>query len=202
MTGLICPRAFGAEQLFKLCDRPYPNFAWTVGTVGQKRPRRRSQRADEPVPVGWQVVVSVLELVGLSDIRGAITAAQRRKLTPTDVQQLVDRWRRLSRAHHATDSQVPPSKRATVGWLYRWITGASSPPSDDQLDAIESAATRAALNRERKSAKARQDTIDSIKHQTVIGCRRRGITDQAAIQDQMTAALQAAGFNDPKDWEW
>jgi hypothetical protein len=70
------------------------------------------------------VVVSALVDLGMSadGSQSAITAAQRRELTPGDVMSLVDRYRR----------DLPTTAGIHVGWLHRWITGRSRPPEPPQ----------------------------------------------------------------------
>jgi len=87
-------------------------------------PPPRDEATATAQPVGWVVVVSALVDLGMSvdGSQSAITAAQRRELTPGDVMSLVDRYRR----DLATTSGIH------VGWLHRWITGRSRPPEPPQ----------------------------------------------------------------------
>ena len=69
----------------------------------------------------WEVVVSDLIGVGMSEdgARGAVRAATGRQLTHAAVGELTEQYRELK----SRDTHV------TAGWLHRWISGRSSPPS-------------------------------------------------------------------------
>ncbi|TWU67278.1 hypothetical protein V7x_28520 [Crateriforma conspicua] len=89
------------------------------------RPRdvaRRNSPSAAGASTGWPVVVSVLKGLGMGACGRAVTAAQRRELTPSDVLRLVERWERL---------RARQPDQVTPGWLYRWITGDSAPPPDE-----------------------------------------------------------------------
>ncbi|QDV26724.1 helix-turn-helix domain-containing protein [Aureliella helgolandensis] len=84
------------------------------------------QRAEPQTDVRtWEVVVSELIELGLSETgaRQAAAAARNRGLTPDQAHELGETYRTRTRPGYA-------GKAPTVGWLYRWLTGQSTPEPD------------------------------------------------------------------------
>jgi hypothetical protein len=106
-------------QPYKEQPRTIPRIKKTHSLANAQE---RSSAPAEPTagPDPWKVVVSAFVGFGMSDTgaRKAVTSAQSRELTPEDAGRLIEHWERL-RAHRSD---------VTVGWLYRWMTGASNPP--------------------------------------------------------------------------
>ena len=144
---------------------------------------RRANRRTEPqtldVPAAWLVVVSALEESGMGDRGGAVTAARRRKLTPADVLDLVERWNSL----RASQPHV------TVGYLYRWITGQSRPPWEEDSQAGT-----------RKAASLTSETTEreKIRAKVVKAGRRAGVSEER-IEARVTEALAHYDRENPKE---
>ena len=133
-------------------------------------PPPRNEATATAQPVGWVVVVSALVDLGMSvdGSQSAITAAQRRELTPGDVMSLVDRYRR----------DLATTAGIHVGWLHRWITGRSRPPEPSQpkpapatSSGLLSAAQQRAQARERLRSRIIRAGREANAPETVIDRR-------------------------------
>jgi hypothetical protein len=122
------------------------------------------------------VVVSALVDLGMSvdGSQSAITAAQRRELTPGDVMSLVDRYRR----DLATTSGIH------VGWLHRWITGRSRPPEPPQPKPAP-ATSSGLLSAAQQRAQARERLRSRI-----IRAGREANAPEAVIDRRVQEALE------------
>jgi hypothetical protein len=84
--------------------------------------RAQKPKTEQPVVVSDDFLVLIQELraLGMSSegARGAVAKAESRGLTHARIGELVEQYREAS----ARDT------RMTAGWLYRWLTGQSSPP--------------------------------------------------------------------------
>jgi hypothetical protein len=139
-------------------------------------PPPRNEATATAQPVGWVVVVSALVDLGMSvdGSQSAITAAQRRELTPGDVMSLVDRYRR----DLATTSGIH------VGWLHRWITGRSRPPEPPQPKPAP-ATSSGLLSAAQQRAQARERLRSRI-----IRAGREANAPEAVIDRRVQEALE------------
>ncbi|MEO9592251.1 hypothetical protein [Rhodopirellula bahusiensis] len=127
------------------------------------------------IPGSWEVVVSALVDLGMGGASRAVDAAKRRSLTPEDVSDLVERWERLrARQPHVT-----------VAWLYRWVTGASRPPADDEI-------RRAGMPR---GSLTSETTRKEVIRARVIKEGRRRKASPEQVSAALESALQQAGFS-------
>jgi biotin operon repressor len=144
-------------------------------------PRSPRPRAGN-VPPEWAVVVSVLASLGMSACVGAVTAAIGRELTPTDVLGYVERLERL-RARNP---------HATVGWLYRWITGASEPPPETAIEEKPEQVTKPHGGYFAKSESRRLEA-ERLRSRIVKEGRRLGVSEDA-MREKLSVTLEANGF--------
>lgn len=144
-------------------------------TPSADQPSSEPHTDRDPPCDAWEVVVSELILLGMSldGARGAVSAAQQRGLTHTDVGQLTERYRELS----GRDAHV------TVGWLHRWLTGRSRPP------ARASPVPRPDRSHQRGDALSRSAiTAEAKRVQILRSARRRGLPEP-----EIAALCAAAG---------
>lgn len=125
-------------------------------------------------PGSWEVVVSALIDLGMGGASRAVNAAKRRSLTPEDVSDLVQRWERLrARQPHVT-----------VAWLYRWLTGQSPPPAEDEIQRA---------GQPRRSLTSETTRKEVIRARVIKEGRRRKASPEQ-ISAALGNALQQAGF--------
>ena len=164
-----------SPELLTNYSQNYPENSPLPKTPDRSRRRTPPSQAPE-LAAGWQVVASALIDLDMSAHRGAITAAKRRELTPTDVLELIQRYKQFA----------PTEPKATVGWLYRWITGASNPPpADNVAERVEHCEARAKF-------KNRQNA-ELILCRVAREGRQRGKTDEQ-IRNDLAQSLQRAGL--------
>jgi hypothetical protein len=132
--------------------------------------------ATDTPAAGWPVVASVLRSMGMSTCgtSKAIESAQGRDLTPADALDLVARFRDLRNRKPA----------ATLGWLHRWLTGESPPPSAEEI--TPTAAPRP--NRTLSSAEQLKLDRERIRARIVRRDRAAGIPE-AVIDRRIAEAL-------------
>jgi hypothetical protein len=123
------------------------------------------------------VVASVLKNAGMSDYVGAITAAKRRELTPDEVLDYVKRLERLQ-------AREP---RATVGWLYRWITGKSSVPDECEPETAPRQVSTLSSDEQRRL------DLELIRARCIKAGRRAGFND-VEIDLEIDRILTERGF--------
>ena len=136
------------------------------------------------VPAEWQVVVSVLKAFGMSACQAGVTAAIARELTPADAMDLVERWERLrARQPHVT-----------VAWLYRWLTGDSSPPVDDAREQVSKP--------HRTSTTSETTTIENCRNRAIKAFRREGLnrTQAEAFALRFANRRRPAARRDQLGW--
>ncbi len=137
-------------------------------------PQNQTQHSPPPA-AGWPVVASVLITLGMSSAgaSSAITAAQRRDLTPADALDLVEAFRRL----------LAREPKATPGWLHRWFTGQSSPPPptpDPATAAAPRRTTTTSPTTQREQLRAR-----------IVKAGRAALAPEAVIERRLQEALAA-----------
>lgn len=116
----------------------------------------------------WAVVVSAFERLGMSDARGAVGLAQQRGLSPADVEALIAEYVQLT----AADSRV------TIGYLHRWISGKSRPPS----------ANRPAAARPRNVSLTSATTRREVIRAKIVRAGQRAGASEEAIARRVQAA--------------
>ena len=132
--------------------------------------------ATDTPAAGWPVVASVLRSMGMSTCgtSKAIESAQGRDLTPADALDLVARFRELRHRKPA----------ATLGWLHRWLTGESPPPTAEEI--TPTAAPRP--NRTLSSAEQLKLDRERIRARIVRRDRAAGLPE-AVIDRRIAEAL-------------
>ena len=119
-------------------------------------------------------VVSALFEIGMSKggATKAVHAALERGLPPEEITRLIELYRELATSATA-DARVQP------GWLYRWLTGQSTPP--------ETAGAIASPDPDQQSRDSQRDFVrrESRRREIILGGRRRGISE-AEIERRLT----------------
>jgi hypothetical protein len=105
----------------------------------------------------------------------AIESAQGRDLTPADALDLVARFRDLRNRKPA----------ATLGWLHRWLTGESPPPSGEEITPTASPRPNRTLSR------AEQTKLDRERIRARIVRRDRAAGIPEAVIDRRIAEALA-----------
>lgn len=154
--------AVPTEQHIKESPRTIPRHLPTHS----QQPPATDRAADGGDP--WGVVVSAFEELEMIDARGAVGLAQQRGLTPADVQSLIAEYVQLT----AADSGV------TIGYLHRWISGKSRPPS----------ANRPAAARPRNVSLTSDTTRREMIRARIVRDGRRAGDSEDAIAARVRAA--------------
>ncbi|MEO1619146.1 MAG: hypothetical protein AAFV88_25065, partial [Planctomycetota bacterium] len=113
--------------------------------------------------------------------------ATARQLSPDDVLELVNRFKRLQSR----------DRRATPAYLYRWITGESDPPTDDDGHNATAANPSAASIPRARDLMTERTELEVIRS-SVIKSGRQSRLDADAMRSVMREAFAKRGF-DPEE---
>lgn len=132
---------------------------------------------EESEEAGWSELHQDLTELRMSDegARQAVTAARGRGMTVVGARDYVRRYHEL----RARD------RRVNAGWLHRWLTGRSDPPTQD---GAQNGSQTPPASRQRGDARTADESVrERLRYQIIRDGRSRGLSEDV-IDDQLRKA--------------